>query len=415
MRDGDRRAVITGIGVVTPIGTGKEEFWSALSGERSGVMRVDDRIDLSGIGVKIGAPVKDFDPLSYMEGKRARRLGRSTQLAMAATKLAIEEANLKLDKEDKDRIGVLIGTGIGNVEAVTENYERLIQEGARRVSPFFIPQFMPNSLAGEIAIEWSLKGPNFGLVSACASSSHALGLAADLIKEEYADVMVVGGSEAVLLRLTFAGFDRMGALSRRNEEPEKASRPFDRKRDGFVVGEGAGILILESSEHARRRDAHIHAELAGSGMTADAFHITAPAEGGEGARKSMEMALKRANIKPEEVDYINAHGTSTPLNDRTETEAIKALFGKYAYKIPISSTKSYIGHLLGAAGAVEAAATILALEKGIIHPTLNCEYPDPECDLDYVPHKPRKVEVKVALSNSFGFGGHNSTIVLTKV
>jgi 3-oxoacyl-[acyl-carrier-protein] synthase II len=410
----ERRAVITGIGIISPIGTGKEEFWDCLERGRCGVVRVDDMIDLSGINTKIGAPV-EFDPLEFMDKRRTKRLGRATQLAIAATKLALEDSGLDLEGEDKERIGVLMGTGIGNVEAIIANQDRFQKEGPRKVSPFFIPQFMPNALSGEISIEWGLRGPNLGMVSACASSNHAIGLGADLIKAGYADVVISGGAEAVMLPLTYAGFDRMGALSRRNDDPHKASRPFDLKRDGFVLGEGGGILILESLEHALKRDAYIYALVAGFGMSCDANHITAPLENGEGARWAMEMALEKAGIKPQDVDYINAHGTATPLGDKSETKAIKAVFGEYAYKIPISSTKSQIGHLLGAAAAAEAIATLLALERGVIHPTINYEHPDPECDLDYVPNKARKAKVRVAISNSFGFGGHNTCLVLRKL
>ncbi len=411
----DRRVVITGLGVISPIGLSKEQFWEGLKAARSGVVRVDDLIDLSGIEVKIGAPVKSFDPLDFMDKKRARRLGRATQFAIAASALALKDSALHLEREDLDKIGVLLGTGIGNVEALTENHLKLLNEGPRRVSPFFVPQFMPNAVSGEISIHWGLRGPNYGIVSACASSNHALGTAADFIKDGYADIMLTGGAEAVLLPLTFAGFDQMGALSRRNDEPHKASRPFDKERDGFVLGEGAGVLILESLEHALKRDAHIYAELSGFGMSADANHITAPDADGAGARRSMQMALQRAGVSPDEVDYINAHGTATPLGDVSETKAIKSLFGERAYQIPVSSTKSQIGHLLGAAAAVEAIATLLALEEGILPPTINYEHPDPECDLDYVPNEARRAEVRVALSNSFGFGGHNSTIVLKKL
>ncbi|MCS6937018.1 MAG: beta-ketoacyl-ACP synthase II [Candidatus Bipolaricaulota bacterium] len=409
-----RKVVITGIGAVTPIGTGKEAFWQGLAEGRSGVGRVDDLIDLKDVGAKIGACIRDFDPLRFMDKKRARRLGRSSQLALAATRLALEDGRLDLSKEDRDRVGVVVGTGIGNIEALTENYDILVQKGPGRVSPFFVPTFMPNAVAGEISIEWGLRGPNYGTVSACASSNHALGLAADMIRYGYADVMITGGTESVMLPLTFAGFDQMGALSRRNDDPARASRPFDRDRDGFVVGEGAGILILESLEHARARDAYIYAELASIGMTADAGHITAPDEQGEGARLAMLMALERAGVRPEEVDYINAHGTATPLGDVSETRAIKRLFGAHAYKLAVSSTKSQIGHLLGGAGAVEAIATLMALDRGLLPPTINLENPDPECDLDYVPNKARPAKVRVALSNSFGFGGHNSAIVLRR-
>jgi 3-oxoacyl-[acyl-carrier-protein] synthase II len=411
----ERRVVITGIGAITPIGVGVEGFWEGLKAGRSGVQRVDDLVDLEGVEAKIGAPVRDFDPLDYMDAKRARRLGRSTQLAIAAARQALEDSGLDLERADKTRIGVLIGTGIGNIEILVENHLTLLRQGARRVSPFFVPAFMPNALAGEISIEWGLKGPDLGIVSACASSNHALGMAADLIRMGYAEVMVAGGSEAAMQPLAFAGFDRARALSRRNDEPEKASRPFDAERDGFVFGEGAGIVILESLEHARARDAHIYGELAGQGMTADAHHITAPAPDGIGAMHSMELALKQAGIPPEEVDYINAHGTATELGDIAETKAIKLLFGERAYEIPVSSTKSQIGHLMGGAGAVEAIATLMAIYEGVIPPTINYEHPDPECDLDYVPNEAREAEVRVALSNSFGFGGHNSTLVFRKL
>ncbi len=410
-----RRVVITGIGAITPIGVGKEGFWEGLKSGRSGVQRVDDLVDLKGIESKIGAPVRHFDPLAYMDKKRARRLGRSTQLAIAATRQALEDSRLDLESEDTSRIGVLVGTGIGNIEILVENHLTMLSEGPHRVSPFFVPMFMPNATAGEISIEWGLRGPNYGLVSACASSNHALGVAADFIRMGYADVMIAGGSEAVLLPLTYAGFDQARALSRRNDAPERASRPFDAERDGFVVGEGAGVVILEGVDHARARDAHIYAELAGHGMTADAHHITAPAPDGLGAKRAMEMALERAGVSPDEVDYINAHGTATELGDIAETQAIKLLFGERAYKIPVSSTKSQIGHLLGGAGAVEAIATLMALEEGILPPTINYEHPDPKCDLDYVPNRARPAKVRVALSNSFGFGGHNSTLVFRKI
>lgn len=410
-----RRVMITGVGAITPIGAGKQDFWEGLKSGRSGVQRVDDLMNLEGVEAKIGAPVRTFDPLNYMDKKRARRLGRSTQLAISAARLAIADSMLDLENEDKTRIGVIMGTGIGNIEVLVENHLKLLNEGPHRVSPFFVPMFMPNAAAGEISIEWELQGPNYGLVSACASSNHALGVAADFIRMGYADVMVAGGAESVLLPLTYAGFDQTRALSRRNDAPEKASRPFDAERDGFVVGEGAGVVILESVEHAQARNAHLYAELAGHGMTADAHHITAPAPDGQGAKRAMAMALERAGVSTDEVDYINAHGTSTELGDMAETQAIKMLFGERAYKIPVSSTKSQIGHLLGGAGAVEAIATLLAFEEGILPPTINYEHPDPKCDLDYVPNKARPAKVRIALSNSFGFGGHNSALLFRKI
>ena len=410
-----RRVVVTGVGAITPIGHGREGFWQGLKEGRSGTQRVDDLIDLEGIESKLGAPVRDFDPLEYMDKRRARKLGRSTQLAIAAARLALEDSGLPLENEDKDRIGVLIGTGIGNIEVLIENHLTILEKGPRRVSPFFVPMFMPNAVAGEISIEWGLRGPDYGIVSACASSNHAVGMAADLIRWGYADVMVTGGSESVMLPLTYAGFDQARALSRRNDEPERASRPFDAERDGFVVGEGAGILILESLEHAMKRDARVYAELAGHGMSADAHHITAPDPEGRGAQKAMENALQNARVSREEVGYINAHGTATDLGDVAETKAIKAVFGERAYQIPVSSTKSQIGHLMGGAGAVEAIAALMALVEGVLPPTINYEHPDPECDLDYVPNEARPAKVDVVLSNSFGFGGHNSTIVLRRI
>ncbi len=409
-----QRVVITGLGAITPIGLGVREFWAGLKEGRSGVERVDDIVNLEGIEAKIGAAIREFDPLNYIDKKRARRLGRSTQLAMAAAKEAIESSGLNLATADRTRIGVLFGNGIGNIEVLVENQEILRTEGARRVSPFFVPMFMPNAAAGEVSIEWGLQGPNYGVVSACASSNHTLGIAADCIRMGYADVMLAGGTESVNLSLTFAGFDQARALSHRNDQPEKASRPFDKDRDGFVVGEGSGVLILESLEHARARGARIYAELAGHGMTGDAHHITAPDPEGSGACRAMRMAMERAGISIDEVDYINAHGTSTPLGDAAETKAIKLVFGERAKRLAVSSTKSQIGHLMGGAGAVEAVATLMAICEGMIPPTINYETPDPECDLDYVPNRARKADVRVALSNSFGFGGHNSTLVLRK-
>ncbi|MBI1742104.1 beta-ketoacyl-ACP synthase II [Candidatus Acetothermia bacterium] len=411
----ERRVVITGVGAVTPIGIGKDALWKGLQEARSGVSLVDDVIDLTDIATKIGGYIKAFDPLQFIEKKRARRLGRATQLGFAATKLALEDSKLDLSKENRDRFGVIIGTGIGNIEVLLETHATLLQRGPSRVSPFFVPMFMPNALPGEISIEWGLRGANFGTVSACASSNHAIGEAADAIRYGYADLMVTGGAEAAMTRLTFAGFDQMGAVSRRNDQPQKASRPFDKDRDGFVMGEGAGILVLETFAHAQARGAHIYAELLGMGMSADAGHIVAPDENGDGGRRAMEMSLQRSNLRPDEVDYINAHGTSTPLGDISETCAIKSLFGAHAKKLAVSSTKSQMGHLLGGAAAVEAIATLMAFEMGILPPTINLEKPDPECDLDYVPNEARPAQVRVALSNSFGFGGHNSCVAFRKV
>ena len=408
-----RRVVVTGIGLLTPIGTGKNQFWDALRAGQSGVRRVDNLVDLSGIDVLIGAPVLEFDPLNYMEPRRVRRISRVTQFALAAASLAFNDADLELSTVDRKRIGVVVGTGIGGLETMERNFTALSDKGPRQVSPFFVPQLMPNAAAGQIAIEHGLQGANFVISSACASSAHAIGIAGELVRAGFLDCVVSGGAESVLLRITYAGFAQLGAVSKRNDEPERASRPFDRDRDGFVIGEGAGILILEEYQHALARQAHIYAELIGFGMSADAEHITAPAKGGRGAAQAVSIALARANIPAQAVDYINAHGTSTILNDKAETEAIKIVFGKGAYNVKISSTKSQIGHLLGAAGSVEAIATLLSMQNDYIPATLNYEHPDPECDLDYTP-KAVSTPIKVALCNSFGFGGQNAALVFRK-
>ncbi len=410
----DKRVVITGIGPITPIGTGKDAFWEGLRVGESGVRRVDDIVDLDGIDVKIGAPVRDFDPLEHMDRRRARRIDRSAQFGLVAAKLALADAGLDPDDLDPERSGVIAGTGIGGLETMSANFKVLFEQGPRRVSPFFIPRLMPNAVAGEIAIEYGLRGSNFGVVSACASSAHAIGIAGELIRSGFIDVAVAGGAEAVLLRIAFAGFAQLGALSRRNDDPAHASRPFDRDRDGFVIGEGAGILIMEDEEHARARGARIYAELAGFGMSDDAYHITAPSPDGAGAATAIRMALNRAGVGPDDIDYINAHGTSTMLNDRSETAAIKLALGEAAHRVKINSTKSQIGHLLGAAGAVEAIATLLAMENGLIPATINYENPDPECDLDYTP-SPTEKEIEVALSESFGFGGQNAALLFRRI
>ncbi len=409
-----RRVVVTGVGPITPIGTGKQPFWEGLQAGRSGVRRVDDQIDLSGIDVLIGAPIVDFDPLSYMDRRRARRIDRATQFALAATHHALADAELSPSDLAPERVGVIAGTGIGGLETMEASFAVLTESGPRRVSPFFVPRLMPNALAGQIAIEHGLRGPNFGVVSACASGAHAIGIAGDLIRSGVADCVIAGGAEAVLVRIAYAGFSQMGALSKRNDQPERASRPFDRDRDGFVMGEGAGMLILEEHGHAQARGAHVYAELVGFGMSADAEHITAPAEDGAGAVQAIRMALHQAGLPAQAVDYINAHGTSTPLNDGAETVAIKSALGEAAYQVKISATKSQIGHLLGAAGSVEAIATLLSMEYGFIPATLNYEHPDPKCDLDYTP-QPVAMPIEVALSNSFGFGGQNATLLFRKV
>jgi len=411
-----KRVVVTGIGVVSPIGIGKEAFWRAVKAGVSGIRRVDNLVDLDGIPVKIGAPVQDFDPEVLQGlGRNPRKLDRAAQLTLLAAKEAIDDAQLDLAEEDMGRIGVLIGTGIGGIQSLEMSHAQLLTQGPKKVSPRFISKLMPNSLSAEIALTFGFRGLNFGVVAACASANHAIGLAGELLRMGLADLIITGGGEAALTPLTFAGFARAGALSQRNNEPEKASRPFDRERDGFVLGEGAGILILETLEHAQGRGARIYAELLGFGMNDDAYHITAPDPEGRGAREAMALALQHANLPPQAVDYINAHGTSTPLNDRVETLAIKELFGEHARRLAISSTKSQIGHLLGAAAAVEAIATILAITEDLVPPTINYEHPDPECDLDYTPNEPRKRRIDIALSNSFGFGGHNSVICLGKL
>lgn len=408
-----RQVVVTGLGPITPIGIGKDAFWDGLCAGKSGVQRVDDWVDLDGIDVKIGAPVLDFDPLAHMDRRRARRIDRAAQFGLVATKLAFADAGIDPSRLDSNRTGVIAGTGIGGLETISDNFKILFEQGPRRISPFFIPRLMPNAVAGEIAIEYGLRGGNFGIVSACASSAHAIGIAAELIRSGFVDVAVAGGAEAVLLRIAYAGFVQLGALSKRNDDPPRASRPFDRDRDGFVIGEGAGILILEEESHARARGARIYAKLSGFGMSDDAYHITAPSPDGAGPAEAIRVALDRAGVAPEEVDYVNAHGTSTVLNDRAETQALKRALGDAAHQVKISSTKSQIGHLLGAAGAVEAIATLLSMEHGFIPATINYEHPDPECDLDYTP-VPTEKEITVAVSESFGFGGQNAVLLFQR-
>lgn len=411
-----RRVVVTGIGVVSPVGTGVQKFWENLTKGVSGVDRIKsfdpDEYNLS---VKIAAEVKDFNPEEFMDKKEAKKASRFIQFAIAAAKEALEDSGLLQSDYDPYKVGVIIGTGIGGLKDIEDQTLILKEKGARRVSPFFIPYGISNMASGLIAIRWGFKGPNYSVVSACATGNHSIGDAFRLIQKGDIDVAIAGGTEAAITPLGVAGFAAMKALSTRNDEPQKASRPFDRDRDGFVMGEGAGILILEEYERAKARGAKIYAELVGYGATDDAYHITSPHECGEGAYECMKLALEDAGIKPEEVDYINAHGTSTPLNDKTETLAIKQLFGEHAYKLKISSNKSMIGHLLGAAAAVEAVATVKTIETGVIPPTINLENPDPECDLDYVPNKAVEYPVRVAMSNAFGFGGTNATLVFRKL
>jgi 3-oxoacyl-[acyl-carrier-protein] synthase II len=405
-----RRVVVTGMGVVSPVGNNVKEFWNSLLESRNGIGKIT-RFDPSEFDVQIAGEVKGFDPTDRLEKKEARRMDRYTQYALYATDEALEDAQLKGINSNLDRIGVYLASGIGGVETLENELRKMINESPSRVSPFLVPMMIPDIAAGWISIKYGYRGPNFSIVSACASASHAIGEAFETILRGDADIMIAGGSEAPITPLSLAGFASMKALSTRNDEPEKASRPFDKERDGFVMGEGAGVVVLESLESAIKRGVKIYAEIVGYAATADAYHITAPAPDGEGAYKVMKIALKKGNVPLEEVDYINAHGTSTKLNDKIESDAIKRLFNERAYKIPISSTKSMTGHLLGAAGGIETIATVLTIHTGWIHPTRNLENPDPECDLDYVPKVARKREVRYALSNSFGFGGHNAALV----
>jgi len=406
-----RRAVITGIGVVTPIGNSLDLFWENLVCGNSGVGPVT-KFDVSAFPTRIGAEVKNFSPDKYLDKKQARRMDLSQQYAMYASGEAIADAKLDLGSIDLSRAGVVIGSGIGGIETFEKQHTLIVQGQPLKLSPFFIPMMIADMAAGLVSIHFGLKGPNFATVSACASSSNAIADALMLIQRGAADVLLTGGAEASITMTGLAGFCAARALSTRNDEPQKASRPFDKDRDGFVMGEGAAILIIEELSHARSRGARIYAELIGMGMSADAYHITAPSPDGDGAARSMKAAIEDAGLTPDDIDYINSHGTATDLGDIAETLAIKTVFGERAYKIPINSTKSIFGHMLGAAGAAELAATILQLGHGTIHPTINLDNPDPQCDLDYVPNKARQADIKYALSNSFGFGGHNTTLAV---
>lgn len=408
-----KRVVITGIGAVTPIGNNVDDFWKNLIAGKSGVGNITS-FDTKDYDTKIAAEIKGFDPTLYIDKKSVKRMDPFTHYALASAEMAFQDSNLNLEKENKDRIGVIFGSGIGGMWTYYYQTRELFFNGPQRVSPLFVPMMISDIAAGYISMRYGIKGPNYATTSACATSSHAIASSFLHIQRGDADVMFCGGSEAAICPIGIAGFNSMKAMSTRNDEPEKASRPFDALRDGFVMGEGGAVLILEELEHALNRGAKIYAELNGIGLTADAYHITAPAPGGEGAVRSITLAIKDANLKPTDVDYINAHGTSTPLNDKTETEAIKTVFGDHAYKLLISSNKSMIGHLLGAAGAVEAVATIKTITDGIVPPTINLENPDPECDLNYVPNIAVKKEINVAISNTFGFGGHNASLLFTK-
>jgi 3-oxoacyl-[acyl-carrier-protein] synthase II len=409
----ERRVVITGLGVVTPVGDDLETFWQHLLAGKSGIGPVT-RFDTTDFDCKIGGEVKDFHLEQFMPAKEIRRTDRFVHFAVVAAKKAFDDSGLELDKEDVNRIGVLVGSGIGGMETIENQAIVLVTKGPQRVSPFMIPMLIINMASGYVSMLLGVKGPNLSVVSACATATHAIGEAARAIVHNDADVMVAGGSEAAITRIGYAGFCAMKALSTRNHEPERASRPFDAQRDGFVMGEGAGVCILESLEHARKRRARIYAEIVGYGITGDAYHMSAPAPEGEGGARAMAMALRHARLNPDEISYINAHGTSTPVGDKCETQAIKTVFGNAAGKVVISSTKSMTGHLLGAAGAIETAACALAIRDNIVPPTINYENPDPDCDLDYVPNKAREMKVNACINNSLGFGGHNATLVIKR-
>ena len=408
-----RRVVITGVGAVTPVGNTAEEFWAALVAGRSGIGPIT-RFDTTGYATRIAGELKGFDSLKYIDKKDDRRFDLFLKYAVACATMAVEDAALKMDKVDGTRVGVLVGSGIGGLGTLLDNYEVLRTKGPDRVSPFFIPMLIVNMASGVISMRLGAKGPNSAVVTACATGNHAIGDATKIIQRGDADVMIAGGSEAIIIPLTIAGFCQMKAMSTRNDDPTRASRPFDAERDGFVCGEGGGLVVLESLEHARRRDARIYAEVIGYGMTGDAHHMTAPDPEGDGAARAMVAALRDAEIEPSAVGYINAHGTSTLYNDKFETIAIKRVFGEHAKKLAVSSTKSMTGHLLGAAGGIEAIATAFALHHGVLPPTMNYEKPDPDCDLDYIPNQARKQDVEVALSNAFGFGGTNATLAFRK-
>jgi len=408
-----RRVVVTGVGAVTPVGNTAEEFWAALIQGKSGIGPVT-RFDASSLPTRIAGELKGFDPLRYIDKKDDRKLDPFLKYAIACAAMAVEDAGLNVERVDRTRFGVLVGSGIGGITTLLETHKVLLEKGPDRVSPFFIPMLIINMASGLISMRFGARGPNSSVVTACATGNHAIGDAMRIIQRNDADVMIAGGSEAIILPLTFAGFCQMKAMSTRNDDPGRASRPFDATRDGFVCGEGGGLLVLESLDHALARDARIYAEVVGYGMTGDAHHMTAPDPEADGASRAMSLALRDAGVEPTSVGYINAHGTSTLYNDKSETMAIKRVFGDHARKLAVSSTKSMTGHLLGDAGGIEAIATAFAIHHGILPPTINYETPDPDCDLDYVPNQARKQDVEIALSNAFGFGGTNATLVLRK-
>lgn len=408
-----KRVVITGLGCVTPVGTGKDDFWVNIKSGVSGIDKIT-RFDYTNYQTQIAGEVKDFTPEDYISKKELKKMDRFTQFAMVASKLAVADSELDLNNIDGNRMGTVIGTGIGGVETIEAQHKNLLEKGNRRVSPFFIPMMIGNMAAGQVAIEFGAKGPSTNICTACASGTNSVGDAFKIIQRGDADIMIAGGTEAAVAEFAVAGFCNMKAMSTNNDNPQKASRPFDKDRDGFVMGEGCGILILEELESAIKRNAKIYAEIVGYGMTSDAYHITTPAENGEGAARSMQMAINDAGIEPEKIDYINAHGTSTYYNDLYETMAIKSVFGENAKNVSISSTKSMTGHLLGASGAIEAIVCALAIKDSFVPPTINLENPGEGMDLDYTPNKGKERTINYALSNSLGFGGHNATIVLKK-
>ena len=409
-----RRVAVTGLGAITPLGTGTEESWEKLIKGVSGIGPVT-RFDASDFPSRIAGEVKDFDPSIYIEKKDIKKMDTFIHYAMGAAQMAMDDAGLVITPDNAERIGVMVGAGMGGLPAIERYYDQYLKGGPRKISPFLIPMIIINMASGHISIKYGAKGPNSSVVTACATGTHAIGDAYKMIQRGDADAMIAGGSESVICPLAFGGFGSAKALSTRNDEPGKASRPFDAERDGFIIGEGAGILILEEMESAKSRGAKIYGEVAGYGMSGDAYHMTSPSEGGEGAARCMKMAMTDAKINAEEINYINAHGTSTPAGDAGETMAVKTVLGDCAYKTAVSSTKSMTGHLLGAAGAIESIFSLLAIKEVILPPTMNLENPDPECDLDYVPNEARNAQVNVAMSNSFGFGGTNATLIFKKI
>jgi 3-oxoacyl-[acyl-carrier-protein] synthase II len=405
-----RRVVVTGVGLVSALGIGTEETWQAVRDGRNGIGSIT-QFNATEFACRIAGEVKNFDPATYIEKKEIKKMGRFIQFAIAASEYALSGSGLKVDADNAERVGVYIGSGIGGFEVIEREHKNLLQFGPRRISPFFIPATIVNLASGYVSIRTGAKGPNSATATACTTSAHSIGDSFKIIQRDDADVMICGGAEACISPMGIGGFGAMRALSTRNDEPERASRPWDKDRDGFVVGEGAGIVLLEELEIAKRRGAHIMAEMVGYGMSADAFHVTAPSEDGDGAFRVMRNALRDAKIEPSAIDYINAHGTSTPMGDRIETKAIRRCFGEHAYKVPVSSTKSMTGHLLGGAGGLEAGITVLSIRDQIAPPTMNLDTPDPECDLDYVPNQARKATIRHALTNSFGFGGTNGALI----